>query len=1006
MAPAAAEAARERAVRTGTPLREALLLEGVPAEALAALEAAARSAAESAARTPAAPGRPTGAEGSPTMLSPGIARPPSSAPTQLTPAGRRPSTSDATLVPGGTPPTQPAASAPRRSGRLTHIGKYEIVEELGRGGMGVVYKARHPGLDRTVALKTLIAVGSPEHVERFLREARSAARMGKHPNLVQVHDVGEDAGVYYFTMEFIEGRGFDREVHNDAPPPRRVAEVVEQVARGLAHAHAEGVVHRDLKPANILIDMVGRPLISDFGLAKEVGAGSSVSVAGQILGTPAYMSPEQAEGHLELVNERSDVYGLGAILYEGLTRRPPFEAAGNIELLRKVTGEEPVLPSRLAAGIPRDLEVICLKCLSKRPEDRYESAAALADDLRRFLDGDPILARPVPFSVRLLRRARRNPLVAALSAAAVLLLVVGSIVTVRLLRERADRLEQSERDRIAEADRAAVRKQVEEHLRSGREWLQKAERAMRLDVAVLAGTAIGREPLDAALREFDAAIALAPETYDARHLRLRTLRILGRLEEAVAEADWILVRRPDDHATALERTHARIAQLQLLSGVTIAVDYSFFASLGNQAKRLHVLGRDPRQPEVLAEVIRELKRLSGSGIPAGDAHYCRAMVLHFEGKQAEALTECDAAIAADPFLSEAVSLRAELLVVLFRFDEARAEYQRLVLARPFDALTHLLYANFETDVPKALAACDRAVELAPVSSVSWRERGRRKAAAGMQMEAVADLKRALELDPEDVGALEFLFGQLTNLGDFEAAEPLGRRAVELAPDSFDLWHDLGRAYRDIGRDTEAIACFDQALRLDPGFGLYLWARGRARLNAGLFADGVRDMLDAVESGDMSDGARTVFANFRKTTEKTIAAADTHAKMAKHARNLTGMLRMVAGTASPDRKAQYDASILTMQWVEVDMWEKAENWSRAAAVIEELAALNTETQYLAYRRARIAAARYDLEGARTHLGIARDRGMIHLGTVRVDPGFQRFRDWDGYAAWASEFGGRP
>ncbi|MCE9581687.1 MAG: protein kinase, partial [Planctomycetes bacterium] len=687
---AALDGALARAEQEGMPLREALLRSGMSPEVLAALEAAARGAS---AISPSANAAPSSA--AETMVG-GGARPAGSDAATMVGGGSRiersidpgrPPSSEATIVSAGSQPLGSAAGpapVPRRLGRLDRVGKYEILDELGRGGMGVVYKARHPGLDRVVALKTLIASGSEEHVERFLREARSAARMGKHPNLVQVHDVGQEGGLFYFTMEYIEGQSFDREIHVDKAPPRRVAEVVEAVARGLAQAHAEGIIHRDLKPANVLIDLMRRPLLTDFGLAKEVGAGSSVSVAGQILGTPAYMSPEQAEGKLDQVNERSDVYGLGTVLYEGLTRRAPFEGAGNIEILRKVTGIEPPAPSSLAPEVPRDLEVICLKCLSKQPEDRYESAAALADDLERFLKGDPILARPIPFVVRLARKARKNLLVAGLAFAAVALLAAGSLLTVKLMRERSDKLRDKTRREAEEQAREAKRKQIDDHVLKGRQLLDKTERAMRPDVVAIAGQSTSRDPLDAALVEFDAALAEDAANFEARRLRARALRLSGRVEDAVAESDRALALKPGDAAALYDKVLASLDIFRSATGKVSVVDYSGFRSLGGQGIRRVVLHRDPHAEELRAHVVADLKTLSGAGLAEPQARYGEGVLAQLDGRPADALPAFEKALQADPFLVEAVRARAESLVQLGRLPEAREAYSNLVKALPFD----------------------------------------------------------------------------------------------------------------------------------------------------------------------------------------------------------------------------------------------------------------------------------------------------------------------------------
>jgi tetratricopeptide (TPR) repeat protein/tRNA A-37 threonylcarbamoyl transferase component Bud32 len=994
---------------------------GVPADVLSSLEAAARSASSAGSRAAAAT-QADGAEGprpptstDATIISPAPKGPSATDATLVSPQTRPASSSDATLIAGsapgsgGTAVSSSAPTLPRRAGRLTRVGKYEILDELGRGGMGVVYKARHPGLDRVVALKTLIATGSPEHVERFLREARSAARMGKHPNLVQVHDVGEEAGVYYFTMEFIEGESFDREIHLKKPDPRRVATVVEQVARGLAQAHAEGIVHRDLKPANILVDGGGRPLVTDFGLAKEVGAGSSVSVAGQVLGTPAYMSPEQAEGKLDTVGERSDVYGLGTILYEGLTRKPPFEGAGNIELLRKVTGTDPVPPSRLAPGVPRDLEVICLKCLAKRPDDRYDSAAALADDLKRFLDGEPILARPVPFAVRLARKVRKNLLVVGLGAAAAALLAAGTALTVNLVREK----QRKDREAIERAEEArreeARRKRVDERLLRGRQHLEKAEKAMRPDVVAIAGQAASREPIEAALSEFDAALTEAKPkesaAFEARRLRAKALRFGGQAEASVAEAELALDIR-DDPETRYDRALARLDVLRAALGTSLSVDYTHYAALGGQGVRRVVSRRDPGAERLLAEVRSELGGLSGKGLAAAPSLYLQGMLASLEDRHADALASFDAALAEDRLLVEAVRARAAELIHLRRYDEARAAYADLVRALPFDPAIAAEFSWLQVEYAPALKAADEAVRLAPKAAWVYRLRGMVHYNFDEPGPARADFEKALEISKDDPEALEGLFMVTSLCGDYARAEALGLRTLEADPEDFDLWFQMGIFYRNVGRATDAIACMDRALSLDPGFPLYLWARGRCRLLAGLYADGVRDMFDAVENGDVPQSLRAMFEGLRRTTEKNAASTTDPEELGKFAENLAGLLRLAAGSVSTERREQINASLATLMWVGSEMYEKAERWDKALDLLSKFESAHRLDWTLAYRRARICAQKYDKPAAFRYLREAKSRGMTSLGAVRMDPGFRRLRDADEWQAYEEEHEGGP
>lgn len=378
-------------------------------------------------------------------------------------------------------------SEPEPAFDLPQLGDYQLLEEIARGGMGVVYKARQVSLNRIVAVK-LILVGQfadKAMVRRFKAEASAAARL-RHPNIVAIHEIGEETGQHFFSMEYVEGPDLAEFIRQQPVSIREAAQLVKTIAEAVHYAHEQGIVHRDLKPSNILIDCFRAPRLTDFGLARDLSADSELTQTGQMLGSPNYISPEQASG--EKVGQASDIYALGAILYHLLSGRPPFSAETVTATLQQVATADPVSPRLLNPSVSRDLETICLKCLEKETFRRYSTAAGLARELDRFLKDEPIRARPISAPTKAWRWCCKKPLVAGLAAAFVILLTLGLAVSAWQASARKKALVEARRtlyisqmkavqlawDRgdIAEARtmlRAQVPKKGEEDLR-GFEW--------------------------------------------------------------------------------------------------------------------------------------------------------------------------------------------------------------------------------------------------------------------------------------------------------------------------------------------------------------------------------------------------------------------------------------------------------------------------------------------------------------------------------------------------------
>jgi WD40 repeat protein/tRNA A-37 threonylcarbamoyl transferase component Bud32 len=409
-------------------------------------------------------------------------------------------------------------SPPHHADGYPTLAGFMLQRELGRGGMGVVYQARDERLGRWVALKMMRFrdYADPESRNRFRTEAEVVARL-QHPNIVQIFEVGEQEGQLFLSLEFVAGGNLAQHAAGRPQPIRKAAELVVVLARAIQHAHEHGIIHRDLKPANVLLDAEGTPKITDFGLAKRLDLENDRTASGVIVGTASYMAPEQASGKSRAVTPAADVYALGTILYELLTGRPPFQGESPMETILQVLHSDPVPPARLVPKVPRDLECICLKCLEKEPGRRYATAPALADDLGRFLRGEPIQARPAPAWERLWKWARRRPAVAALTLAIIAVTFTGFALVTWQWR-RADQGWQSADDERVKADQA--RREAETLARTEADARREAQRiSTRLLIDQGLNFCEQRDYGQGALTLIRALEVAADSPDDAQHIR-------------------------------------------------------------------------------------------------------------------------------------------------------------------------------------------------------------------------------------------------------------------------------------------------------------------------------------------------------------------------------------------------------------------------------------------------------------------------------------------------------
>ena len=691
------------------------------------------------------------------------------------------------------------------------VAGYDLKRELGRGGMGVVYGARHVRLNRPCALKMILAGAhaDPEDIARFVTEAEAIARL-EHPSIVQIHAIGEADGLPFFELEYLAGGSLDQQLDGTPWPATRAALLAEQVALAIALAHRLGIVHRDLKPSNVFLAADGTPKVGDFGLAKLLDSQSALTRGESVMGSPSYMAPEQAGGKIKQVGPLADVYALGAILYELLVGRPPFRGATVLETLEQVKTTEPVPPSRLVPGLPRDIETICLKCLEKEPEKRFETSQALADDLRRFLDGDPVRACPpsVLYRFHKLARKHRAALVTIASFIA-MLLVISAVSTWQAIRAtRAEGAAKTDRNKAVAAriSEAEQRKRAEEAEKSARADYDRAKAMNAFLIDDLLTQAEPRnnavedhvtllEVLNRAADKVGQRFASRPELEaQLRSIIAQVYHGLASLERA--EAQWIAVydaqrkRNPESAETLVALSELR--HVQLHRGRR---DASCFADTKAAADGLARL-RGPAS----AATLRSREHLAwayqlAQQIPAAISVYEETLKLRMSTPDLD-----------DRDMIMTRSCLASAYQTAGRTGQA-------IAARRGNALT-ITTMKFGPDNLLTLECRD--------------DLGFAYAAAGRTAEAIALLEETLSRLTRIVGtdhsvaihSRNHLAGAYRAVGQFGKAIPLLEQDVKLTtakhgvddPETLRARNDLGVAYAEAGRTAEAITLQEETLR--------------------------------------------------------------------------------------------------------------------------------------------------------------------------------------------------
>ncbi|MBI2922875.1 MAG: protein kinase [Planctomycetes bacterium] len=749
------------------------------------------------------------------------------------------------------------------------IGPYRLLRELGRGGMGVVFRALDPELRREVALKVMIggAQANESDVERFRREAAVVARMGRHPNLIAIHDIGRDGERLYFTMDFIEGRSAKQRVEEEgAYPPREAARIAAEIAGALAFAHKAGVVHRDVKPHNILVDPQGKPFLGDFGLARDLAGAAGLTESGSAFGTPAYMSPEQAAGKASEATALSDVYSLGATLYEMATGRIPFEGESGMEIVRRVIDTDPKPLRAVREGIHRDLEVIVLKAMHKVPERRYAGAAEMEADLRRFLNGEPILARPASALEKMWNRARRHRAVVSVSAAGLLVAAGIGGWAWWSLRQKDLRDRREQERRVQRAQEATPKFQ------DGCSLIDRSDRAHE------SGGWKDRDRYAAeAVKLLEEAAGINPDDAEIRYQLGRALRRAGRPDDALRALEQAVKLNPRhpgawyEHGAILqERLTALRGELVRSRPFVITNDVGFAPS--GLTGGFVAWEADPAgdTSALRAAAARDFQHVVDLGAAAEPAAYGRAMLLFFENRHEEALREIDAALAANPYSVDALKARADILETwtrdISRGLDDRARLHRLQPYNPAFAIDYAISLVTTDRRKEALEVLDRALDRGGDDPMTALQAARIRLQCG---DAEACRAAALRIlgDPgaaHRAEAAKLLVAVAMLQGDLPGAQALLDEHAALMED------DFATALR-------AEVFFFQARHADA-------ARAYRKLTPGTF-------VWKIEAGTAAY-AEWLCGNLDRATE--MAEAGAAARVAPAERMMRGIVRMEAG----------------------------------------------------------------------------------------------------------------
>jgi tetratricopeptide (TPR) repeat protein/predicted Ser/Thr protein kinase len=755
------------------------------------------------------------------------------------------------------------------------FGKYILKKKLGEGGMGIVYLALDPDLNRKVALK-MIPLKDKDSMERFDREARAVAKL-KHPNIIPIYEIGLIEQYHYFTMEYIEGESLDKLVENKERHlgHRQVAEIIYEIASALHYAHSQQIIHRDIKPANILIDTDDKAYLTDFGLAKELqGLEKSLTLSGTIIGTPDYMSPEQARGAKRKIDQRSDIFSLGATLYYGLTGRPPFRGKELYQVLEAVVNKDPIPPRRIMPRIPQDMETICLKCLEKEPERRYQDDEELIQDLRRYLAGVVIHAKPAGLVTKSWRMAMQNKIAiwSLIGAAVIILAIVISLAIVSAAKKH---------------QAAAYSKEAH----------QKFDKKQFADAATLCNRILALEPDNEEIQSLlgwcnNKIKAKAKAEQEARKTAEQEAKKVEEIANKLKHEAEIRAHETEIRAKAKGVLDRTISLTKPQDKITAAEDaLKIDPSFGDAYQ---VIGYAYKDLKDYKKAIEYFSKAITNTPTLVYSYYERGIILYFIhndiagavndfskvteldpnshlGYFAKGVVECERknyeqslanfnrAIELKTDFAQAYSSRGVVYSMKGDFERAISDFNKAIEFRSNYAVTYYnrgIAYHMKRDLERAIADFNKAIELQPNFAYAYGYRGIVYDNKGDLERAMADYNKAIELQPNLAEAYHNRGYTYYKKGDLERAIADFNKAIELQPNYAGAYYGRGIIYGKKGDLERAISEFNKAIELQPNFAEAYYSRGITYYNKGDWALAITDLESFLKLDPNNSNAAT------------------------------------------------------------------------------------------------------------------------------------------------------